>query len=323
MSEETRPSTAAYAESGVAIMRQGFGSTEMERGRETQAGAAAEYAKAIVQARYIVAMQRPRDVDDFRARLLNHCKRPGFAALAEYAKPVGGNAIRGMSIRFVEAALQEYGNVLPEVMAVYEDDEKRIVRITVTDLERNITYAEDATVEKFVERKSANGAEVIGERKKKNGEVVYKVRATEDDFANKLGAAVSKKIRNLGLRILPPDIVDEAKAVAAKTRNDKTAADPDAARKSLADAFGMLRVMPSDIKDYLGHDIGTSSPAELDDLRLVYTAIRDGEATWQAVLQLKRQERGEAEVKPNDEAAEKLKAKLAKSAAKDQSSKPA
>ena len=80
-----RPDREAYGQAGAAIERRGFGSSEMERRSETQAVASAELAKAQIQARYIVAMQRPRDVDDFRVRMLKHAKRPGFAALAELA----------------------------------------------------------------------------------------------------------------------------------------------------------------------------------------------------------------------------------------------
>lgn len=322
--EDPRPSNGAYQESSAAIVRSGFGSQEVERIQETQAYAAAEREKAIVQARYIVALQRPRDIETFRVRLLKHCKRPGFAAVAEYEKPVGGQKIKGPSIRFVETALQEFGNVHPEVAAVYEDDEKRIIKVTLTDLERNITYAEDATVEKFVERKNANGAEVVGERRKKNGEVVYKVRATDDDLNNKLGATVSKKIRNLGLRILPADIVDEAQDECRATRKAKDAQDPNAAARKVCDSFADLNVMPDDLKEYLGHEFASSSPAEIDELRRVYAAIRDGEATWQAAVQLKKQERGEAEVKSGDRTADKLKERLAKNAAKDKpAEKPA
>lgn len=317
MTQDQHPGNGAYSEAGAAIVRQTFGSQEIERRRETTAIAAAEHAKASVQARYLVAMQRPRDLDDFRVRLLKHCKRPGFAAMAEYAKPVGGSKARGMSIRFVEAALQEFGNVLPESVVVFDDDEKLIIRVSLTDLERNITYVEDATVWKFVERKSPSGAEVIGERRKANGEVVYKVRANDDDFANKLGAATSKKIRNLGLRVLPSDIVEECKLACAATRANESAKDPDADRKRLTDAFAELRVMPSDLKDYLGHDIGTATPAEIDDLRLTYAAIRDGEATWVDTMRARREERGEVESK-NDPGADALRKKLAKNAAKDQ-----
>lgn len=305
-----RPGADSYGQAGAAIERQGFGSREMERRNETQAVASAELAKAQIQARYIVAMQRPRDVDDFRVRMLKHAKRPGFAALAEYAKPVGGGKVRGMSIRFVEAALQEYGNVIPEVVSVYDDDEKRIIRVSLTDLERNVSYIEDATVEKYVERSDPRGGEVIGERRNSSGKMTYRVRATEDDYANKLAAKQSKVIRNLGLRILPPDIVDEVRAACAATRNAETAKDPDADRKKLIDAFAGLRVMPSDLAKYLGHDVGTSSPAEIDDLRTIYTGISTGETTWTAVMA----ERNGDAAKPSDAAASKLKEKLAKKA---------
>src|SRR5690348_15141612 len=99
---------------GAALQRVGFGQTEVELVRETQGTALAARAQAEVQARYIVALQRPRNVEQFRVRLLEHCKRPGFAAVAAYEKPVGGQKIKGPSIRFVETALQVFGNVLPE-----------------------------------------------------------------------------------------------------------------------------------------------------------------------------------------------------------------
>lgn len=322
--QDARPGAAAYQQSETAIVRQGFGSHEMVAQRETQAVAAAAMAKSTIESRYVMAMRNPRDLMDFRARMLQHAKRPGFAALAEYTKPVGGGKVKGLGIRFVEAALQEYGNILPESLAVYEDDEKRIQRVSLTDLERNITYVEDVTVEKFVERRNSGGGEVIGERRNSKGEIVYKVRATEDDFANKLAAAVSKKLRNLGLRILPPDIVDEVKAACAAVRESNAKADPDADRKKLLDAFTDLRIMPSDLKEYLGHDVGTASPAEIEDLRSVYVAVRDGETTWKATMDARR-EASTGDAKPADPQADALKAKLAKAPEKDKAptSKPA
>ena len=127
---------------------------------------------------------------------------------------------------------------------------------------------------------------------------------------------MSKKIRNLGLRILPSDIVDEAIDKCAETRRAKVAEDPDAASRRIADAFSALGVMPDDLKAYLGHEIAQSSPAEIDELKQIYSAIRDGEATWIAALSLKRTERGESEAKV-DPTADRLKARLAKSAARD------
>lgn len=302
-----RPSAESYGQAGAAIERQGFGAREMERRGDMQATASAELARAQTQARYIVAMQRPRNLDDFRVRMLTHAKRPGFAAIAEYAKPVGGQKIRGMSIRFVEAALQEYGNVLPESVVVYDDDDKRTIRVSVTDLERNVTYSEDATIEKFVERSTPNG-EVIGQRTNSYGKTTYKIRATEDDYANKLAARTSKVIRNLGLRILPPDIVDEVRSTCAATRANESAKDPDADRKRMIDAFAGLRIMPSELARYLGHDVATASPAEVDDLRAVYSAIHTGETTWSAVMA----DAGATDEKKPDPASAKLKKELTK-----------
>lgn len=314
-----RPSDADYGRAGQAIERRGFGSMEIEDRRETQGVAAAETAKALVQARYIVAMQRPRDVDDFRQRLMKHCRRARFAAAAEYAKPTGGTSIKGISVRFVEAALQEYRNVQVTAAPTYDDEEKRIVKVTVTDLESNNTHELDVTAEKFVERKSPAG-DVIRERRKKNGDVVYLVRATEDDYANKIGAAVSKAIRNLGLRILPSDIVAECMELCLATRDAEDQRDPEAARKAISDSFATIGVMPSALKEYLGHDLATCSPEEIKNLRAVFVAIRDGEATWSATMDAKR---GDTPAeKPADKTGDALKAKLATAAASDKSPKP-
>jgi hypothetical protein len=308
-----RPSRAAYEASATAIQRSGFGETAVEQRRELQSTALAERAKAEIQARFIVAMQRPRDVDEMRVRLLKHCKRPGFAALAEYAKPVGKGTVRGPSIRFVETALQEFGNVEPESTILYDDDEKRTLRIGVTDLERNVTYREDVIVEKYVERRDARGGEVLGSRMNSSGERVLKVRATEDDLVTKQGAVTSKRLRTLGLRVLPADIVEEAMAVCRATRQRKDAEDPDAARKALEDAFSTLNILPSDLREYLGHPVEQSTDTERDELRAAFGAVRDGEARWVDLVASKRAERGEIDEAPraSESAAAKVQARIA------------
>lgn len=290
-----RPSRAAYGEAGTAIQRQGFGETQLEQRRELQSTALAERAKAEIQAMFIVALQRPRNLGDVRTRLLEHCRRPGFAQVAEYAKPIGGGKVRGPSIRFVESALQEYGNVRPTTTILYDDDEKRTVRVSVIDLERNVSYDEDIIVEKFVERRDAKGGEILGQRYNTSGDVVYRVRGTEDDIATKQGAAISKRIRTLGLRILPADLVAESMAVCAQTRQRKDAEDPAAARHAIFDAFSSIGVMPRQLDDYLGHSVAEASPAELDELRVAFATVRDGDSRWVDLVEAKRHERGEIE----------------------------
>ncbi len=97
--------------------------------------AAAETAKARIQSAYVMAMQRPRNEDQARIRILEACKRPAFAARVEFSKPVSGRAIKGPSIRFAELALREWSNVLSDVQVIYEDASVRRVKVTIIDLE--------------------------------------------------------------------------------------------------------------------------------------------------------------------------------------------
>ncbi len=273
---------------GMQVARQGFGETSLEK-RDTASAAMAERVRAEVQSRCIMALQRPRSLDDVRVRVLDHCKRPRFAEKSRYSKPVGNTTIEGPSIRFVEAALVEFGNVMPECSIAYEDDERVTIRVSVTDLERNITHVDEATIMKRMERRRLKeGQRAISQRVNSKGDVVFLVEATDDDLANLKAARQSKLLRNLGLRILPADIVEEAMDLVVETLAKGDAADPDAARKRLVDGFHGIGVSPSDLVAYLGHDLAKVVPAELADLRAVFAAIRDGETSWADVLAAKR-----------------------------------
>src|SRR5262249_19719900 len=114
------------------------------------------------------------------------------------------------------------------------------------------------------------------------GQAVYVVVCTDDELANKEAASVSKAVRQLGLRIIPADLVEEAMDRCIQTMRQGDEKDPDDARKRLADAFASIGVSPRDLTDYLGHDLGKLGPQELAKLRAIYAAIRDGESTWQA-----------------------------------------
>jgi hypothetical protein len=284
----TTESVQGKAPNGASDMRQEFGAHEIAVRTETATTAMAAQAKANVEARFILALQRPRDIDTVRVKLLKECKRPGFAQVARYSKPVGGQRIEGASIRFAEAALRLMGNVLPETSVIYDDNQKRIVRVSVTDLETNLTYSSDVSVEKTVERSFIKDGQVpLSTRKNSNGKPVYLMPATEDDIANKVNANVSKALRGHALRILPGDILEEAMEQCLKTLNSEAAADPDRERKKIADAFASLRVMPNHLAEYLGHAIDTCAPSELVELRALYQAIKDGETTWHAAVEQK------------------------------------
>ena len=256
---------------------------------DPSAFAAAEAARARIQAAYTIAIQQPRDELDCRAAILHACSRKSFADKAIYSKPVGGKAIKGPSIRFAEHALRCWKNIDVQTCVVYEDDAVRRVSVRVVDLENNSSFGKDIQIKKTVERKRAGDREVVGQRENSFGQPVFIVKATEDELLNKENAQISKVIRNEGLRLIPDDIVTEAMEHCSATIQKDTAADPDAALKKICDAFAeKLHVSPSMLAAYLKHPVGQCSPAEIENLRMVYSAIADGSATWADYMDLDR-----------------------------------
>lgn len=262
------------------------GSTLPVAAGETSSSAIAARERAAVEARFLVAMQRPRDFDTAFARLTKACARPAFAEVARYAKPVGGQKVHGLSIRFAEEARVLWGNLDVSAFLVFDDEERRIYRVIGTDLETNATDGVDVMVEKFVERRVVrDGMEVIGQRQNTNGQVVYKIRATEDDLIVKVNNQIAKARRNIILSLIPADVKETCENLIIETMANRDAKDPGAARKAIVQSFFALGVEPKQIAELLGHPLETVNPAELTLLRSYYTALKDGEATWAEIVE--------------------------------------
>jgi len=272
------------AQGAGTIARQEFGAQQLEVTGETAGGALAAQARALVEARFVMAMRRPRDLDDVRVKVMREVERPGFAEIAWYRKPIGAG-VEGLSVRFFEAAARCFGNLMVTPTTTFEDDRKRVVRVEVIDLETNYSPSLDVTIEKTVERKALNDGRVaISVRKNSKGEITYTVPATEDEMLGKSNSLVSKARRNLLQQIIPGDITDQAKARILAIRRGDAAKDPEGARRKIVDSFAGLNVMPSDLKRWLGHDVAQASPAEITDLRDLYSAIQAGETNWVEAL---------------------------------------
>lgn len=308
--------------------REEFSAREVATVQETASSAVAAREKAAIEARYIIALKRPRDMESVRVKMLKECDRPRFAEVARFKKPVGKREVNGRwvdqfvegpSIRFAEVALRCMMNVYPEQSIVYEDDAQRIVRVTVTDLEGNVSYSSEILVKKTVERKKPReGQEVISARENSSGQKVYLVYASDDEVLIKQNALISKAIRNNGLRLVPGDIIEECMDRIIETQRARDKEDPDAAKRKVIDAFAETGIEPSDLQAYLGHSLDRIQPVELADLRAVYAALRDGETTWEAVMDA-RQPTGTVEA-----AAKIAEEKLAKArAAAEEDQKPA
>lgn len=269
---------------------------------ENSALAMAAQLKAVVEARYKMALARPRDLDTVRQNMLKDARRPSFANVAIYHKPVG-KGVEGPSIRFVEAAVRNMTNILTETVTVSEDDERRVIRVSVSDLETNTYFSQDVTVTKTVERsKLPQGEKPIRVRTNSKGQPVYILHGTDDDILNKQNALISKAVRTLGLRLIPGDLVDEALFYVRQTMATQDAQNPDAAKNRIIDAFAQIGVPVESLKDYLGHELSTIAPNELQELRAIYSAIKDGETSWKAIMDNKAEK--EAEVKADKKSKE-------------------
>lgn len=246
--------------------------------RDTGTGAAIEAARAEVEAAYIMALRRPRELNLVRCRIIDACARRGFAEAALYRKPVGGSEIRGLSIRAAEEFLRDMGNVRVSIINTYEDAATRRVKISATDLETNAGYSQEITIAKTVERRSKEGREVLNTRTNKAGQIVFVVAATEDEMLTKEAAWVSKIIRNHGLRLVPGDILEAAESQIAKTLANGQVNLKEANR--ILDAFFTLGIEPKAIEAYLGCSIKAVTDADIQRLREVYTGITEGQARW-------------------------------------------
>jgi len=261
-----------------------------ERFRQTQETAVAAveaHARAAIESRYLIAIRRPRDLDETRAELMKECDRPGFADAALYNKPIG-KGVEGLSIRFAEAAIKAMRNIYVESPAIFDSDKLRIVRVSVTDLESNVSYTKDVTIRKEVERKKLRrGQDPIAERVNSWGDTIYIVDATDDDILNKEGALISKAMRTQALRLVPGWLQEECEERVKATMRKRDAENPDAAKHRIADGFASLGVKPQHLKEYLGHELGECSPTELVELRALWQTINDGEATWREAMDFK------------------------------------
>lgn len=280
---------------------------------ETSSSAIAARERAAVEARFLKAMHTPRVFDRAFARLMTSCKRPAFAEVARYSKPVGGQKVHGLSARFAEEARVQWGNLDVSAYLVFDDDERRIYRVTGTDLETNATDGVDVMVEKFVERRQVrDGMEVIGQRQNTSGQTVFRIRATEDDLLVKINNQISKSRRNVILSLIPADVKEECERQIIDTVANRDAKDPEGERKKIVLSFHALGIQADQLNDLLGHPLEQTTPAEMTLLRAYYTALKDGESNWAEIVEGHKATNGTgktSEAAPK-KGAEGLKAKL-------------
>jgi hypothetical protein len=283
------------------LVREGFGSTEMQRQHETMSTALASAAKAQIEAQFIMAIRNPRNPVHVRERLLTDCRRPAFADVSMYkikrgkVKNTAGqwvdNFIEGPTIRFAEAARTAFRNLDTKIFIIYDDDNLRLVQVTTTDLETNITESATVNVAKTVERKQVyESHEVLAVRTTSEGGKVYIVRATAEEVNERQNSLVARVKRGQILTLIPGDLKAEAIQECYRTMSDANRKQIVARRQAAKLAFEKLGVSDPMLTGYLGHPIVEASAEELDELQTIYNGIREGETSWAAATASKTPE---------------------------------
>jgi hypothetical protein len=286
--ERSKPAEVQYVEQNVSMVQQ--------------------YATARIQSAYTVAARFPRNIEAVRQDVLKECQRPSFCApdetkngssLAIYRVPRGNvqvngkwvpNLIAGPTIRFAEMMLRAWRYLSVEVNPLGEDDEQKLLQVVCTDYQSCNFTTEMVTVPKRIERKKPKPDDVVlGQRTNSYGDNVFTVVPTDDELAMKQNALVSKARRNLILQMVPGWLIEEGMKQCRETAATKDAQDPDAARRGIFDSFATVGVTAEQLAAYIGHNNPKLNPAELDELRGLYSGIREGFTTWSAVIAAKEE----------------------------------
>lgn len=254
---------------------------------------AAAQARELAEVHAMMAFSKanPRNLEAMRQNMLAECSRPTFAEKAVYDLPFGGESVRGPTIRFAEGAMRHLENcsidatLISSTSATSRVPGSETWRCTLKDFQSVRSWSLEVTVERSVERHSAKGRHVYYVRTKANGDTVNVVEPSEAEYLGKKNSAISKTQRNLILKWLGPDLLEECAARIRDTLARDAADNLEARRRSMIDAFATIGVSVSELERVAKQPLDTLSPQQVVDLRAIYNGIRDGVATWADVLE--------------------------------------
>lgn len=252
-------------------------------------------AIAEVQVGAMLALRNPRNEDQARDGILRACKRSTFARMSRYSIPNRGT---GFTIRFAEEAVRLWGNIKFQRFIITNTAEEVVCKVCGWDLQTGTSYSEDVMIRKVVERKAPQGREILGQRTTSTGATVYLCVSNDEELVKDLRSQCARIERNIGLKLIPIDVREDALTQVEATSRNEVKADPEKAKRDVLDGFSGIGVRPVALQAYLGHPLDTITEAELVTLRGIYAAIRSGDMTWQSVMD------GRDGAEPDDKAPE-------------------
>lgn len=245
-----------------------------------------------VQSMVVMAKKFPRDRIAAFDKIINDCSRPTLANAAMYAYSRGGTEITGASIRLAECIAKNWGNIDFGIKEIEQSKGESIVMSYAWDLETNTRQSKIFKVPHLRETKKGS----------------YKVESARDIY-ELVANNGARRLRACILGIIPSDVIDSAiKQCELTLRTDPENSSPEKIKK-LVESFAALGVPLAAIEKRIQRRIDSILPAQVVQLRKVYTSIKDEMGTPSDFFELAAPSTGENE---KEKGVSKLKGKLTK-----------
>lgn len=222
-----------------------------------------------VQAAMIVAKRFPRDEVMSHNRILNACKRRSLAERAMYEYPRGGETITGPSIRLAEVMAQNWGNLDFGITELEQKNGASTVMAYCWDLETNTRQTKIFTVPHI--RQTKHGAKALTDPRD-----IYEMVANQG----------ARRMRACILGIIPGDVVDAAVTACRKTLLGGGEPLIDRVRKMAQTFQEEFGVPLESLEKYIGCKAEAFTAQSIVDLRGVYTALKEGQASREQYFEL-------------------------------------
>jgi hypothetical protein len=193
------------------------------------------------------------------------CQRPGLAEKSQYRYARGGTDITGPTIDLLEVIVQKWGNVeygFRELARFAGENGKpgeSIVEAFSWDLESNTRRRTQFSIPHAIGLKGNRTKTLTDPR----------------DIYEWVANNAQRRVRSCLEQIIPRDVIDMAREECDKTLTAHVDVTPDALKK-LVDAFVKHGVTKSMIEARIQRRLETVTPAQVLDLRKIWTSLRDG-----------------------------------------------
>lgn len=251
----------------------------------SRANAVAEREKGEIQMQVLLAKQYPRNENQIFARVLGSYERLSLAEKAFYTKPKGKAQISGPSVHLARYIGMCWGNVNSGWRVIDEDEEYISIEAYAHDLETNYRVVLEDRFRKAIPKKIYEGrTHVRTDWIEPNEEQLRELQ-------NRRGAFLE---RNCLLKILPPDLVEDAQTKARVTLKKAAEGDlkksPADTAKHIALAFDRYGVTVMQLEHYIGHELSKITQAELATLREILGSLKSEEISASEIFALSDEE---------------------------------